>query len=51
MLNNRLLTKNNLTRRGMVPTVSMACLGGGCGVNENINHLVVGCVVAKVLLV
>jgi hypothetical protein len=50
MLNNRLLTKNNLTRRGMVLTVSMACLGG-CEVNENINHLVVGCVVAKVLLV
>ncbi|GAU10307.1 hypothetical protein TSUD_421680, partial [Trifolium subterraneum] len=42
LLNNRLPSKDNLTRRGMHLEDSELCLGG-CGVAETIDHLIVGC--------
>ncbi|PNY13834.1 cysteine-rich receptor-like protein kinase [Trifolium pratense] len=42
LLNNRLPSKDNLTRRGMHLEDSALCLGG-CGVAETIDHLIIGC--------
>jgi hypothetical protein len=42
MLQNKLSTKDNLSRRGVTLETGVLC-SGGCGMVEDVDHLILGC--------